>query len=1541
MKNTLFFIALFILTASLNAGTIEKTYYFKDVKTQQSGDYHLISFENTFLTGKTGEPTLPYNAIKLVLPQGEIAKYIEFVGEDEIQIPGYFNIYPSQESRPLSDNSPSNFIINEGVYNENSPYPENPVGELLTEYMNGYAIGLSSFTPLKYNPVTGIVSYFRKVRIIITTAPDPVSVAALQNLSSLDYTNERVRKFVQNPDLISQYPSKDGKSDDYQLLIITPSQFQNNFQGITDVYLEKGIKTEIITTEYIFANITGQDNQEKIRNLIIQEYQAHSLEYVLLGGDVEHVPYRGFYCHVQSSSVYEDDDIPADLYYSALDGNWNDDGDNLWGEPGEDDLLPDVAVGRFSFSDATELTHMINKTISYQNNPVLGELRDPLLAGENLWSGPDTWGADYLDLLIGHHEDNGYTTDGIPVDQNIETMYERDASWSGSDLIAKINSGKQFIHHVGHANATYVAHLYNSDITDANFYNANGIDHNFTIMQTHGCICGSFDYSDCILERMVSIQNFAVAVIGNSRYGWFNEGQTEGPAAHLHREMVDALYHKKMNHIGAAFMESKIQTAPWVTAPGQYEEGALRWNFYDINILGDPVLPVWTDEPITIQANYQTTIPVGVPSTSISVTSNGSPMENFACVIIKDGVLCGVGYTDASGNAQINFDPVFSTLGNAEIIVSGYNCLATSFPVTIVPNNGSYVIYSSHIIDDSQGNNNGEADFGEAVNLSIEVENAGSAQANNVQVTLSTTDTYVVIADDYEDYGNIPGSTTASIFNGFSFDVADNIPDQHEINFDIEITSDSKETWTSNFSIVVNAPVLEFGNLVIDDNVGGNGNGRLDPGETADIIVPVANNGHSLSPIAGANLSSLSSYISINTGSTSLGQIVAGNTVEALFNISCDPLTPIGTAVDLTVDVTSGNYGISNTFYQTIGLVLEDWETGSFSSYAWTFSGTADWFITEISPYEGTYCSQSGDVSDSQTSEMEVELYVTSADNISFYRKVSSESSYDYLRFYIDGNQQDQWSGEIAWSQVSYPVTTGLHTFKWTYYKDSSVSSGSDCGWVDYIVFPPVSPPPAPPDIEINPDYLEVTLPMDNQTVKTIAISNIGESDLGFSIIKNYQTDKSPKAYCSSVGGGGDEFIQNVTIGTIDNTTTQSNYADYTSMSTVVVPGMSYPITITNGDQNWSSDECGIWVDWNQNEDFSDDAPIVVTGTPGVGPYTANIVPPVDAMPGPTRMRVQIIYSATPDPCLASFSYGEVEDYTLIVESDFSDWLTFDPIAGTIPGMGTTDIEITFNSTGMGEGDYYADLKISSNDPVEPEVIIPCTLHVGDAGIDVSLSVLLEGPYSGSTMNTSLNTAGYLPLTQPYNVAPWNYPGTESVSSIPNSNVVDWVLVELRETSGGASTATPSTMIDRQAGFVLNNGTIINIDGASPLRFTVEITENLFVVVYHRNHLGIMTANAVTLSGGEYIYDFTTGEGQVYGGPNAHKEIATGVWGMVSGDADANGEIDNKDKNDFWKAQYGNVGYLSGDFDMNGIVGTADKTGKWEDNAGNCSQIVK
>ncbi len=223
-------------------------------------------------------------------------------------------------------------------------------------------------------------------------------------------------------------------------------------------------------------------------------------------------------------------------------------------------------------------------------------------------------------------------------------------------------------------------------------------------------------------------------------------------------------------------------------------------------------------------------------------------------------------------------------------------------------------------------------------------------------------------------------------------------------------------------------------------------------------------------------------------------------------------------------------------------------------------------------------------------------------------------------------------------------------------------------------------------------------------------------------------------------------------------------------------------------------------------------------------------------------------------------------------------------------------------------------------------------------GIDLDLIAFLEGPFSGTQMTTMLNTAGLIPFSQPFYIQPWQYTGSESVTSIPNANIVDWVLIELRDATDAAS-ANSTSVIARQAAFLTCNGTVVGLDGSSILSFDNSINHQLFVVVWHRNHLGIMAANAVTQSGGIYTYDFSTGAGQAYGGSSGQKEIGSVVWGMIAGDGNADGDINSDDKTNVWSSQAGTNGYKSGDFDMNGQVMNQDKNDVWVGNIGAESQV--
>lgn len=181
--------------------------------------------------------------------------------------------------------------------------------------------------------------------------------------------------------------------------------------------------------------------------------------------------------------------------------------------------------------------------------------------------------------------------------------------------------------------------------------------------------------------------------------------------------------------------------------------------------------------------------------------------------------------------------------------------------------------------------------------------------------------------------------------------------------------------------------------------------------------------------------------------------------------------------------------------------------------------------------------------------------------------------------------------------------------------------------------------------------------------------------------------------------------------------------------------------------------------------------------------------------------------------------------------------------------------------------------------------------------VTANLKVFLEGPYTGSAMTTTLNTNHFIPndSNDAYDTAAYGYTAS-SVDSMPNSNIVDWILVELR-----TGTASASKVVERAA-FIKSDGTIVDIDGSSPVTFTGISAGNYYVVVRHRNHLAIMSADSIPLSSSSVLYDFTTSQSQTYG-INPQKDLGAGIFGMISGDGNGNGGVNIVDNNLVWRVE--------------------------------------
>ena len=1039
MKKLSITLLLLFICVFASAQSITHTYHFDPPMVQQVDEYQILSFKGTISNGTVGEPVLPWHSVSLMLPQNTEAIAIHVTLSDFTELEGRYNLMPTQRTRPISDDSAFIFEKSKDLYQSNEAYPNKTFNAVSTQVLNGVSFAFGSFTPVKYKPASGQVSYAQTVTVTVEYQASRADNSC--KLWLRPETRNSIKHLAQNPEMLDSYARRDGNQPEYEMLLITPENYVESFGDYVSLYAGRGIRVHVTALQDIYAASTGRDNKEKIRNYIIDEYEKHGISMVLLGGDVDLVPYRSLWCHAQEGY---DDYVPSDSYYACLDGTLNDDGDNKWGEIGEDDLLPELAIARLPFNNADQLEIILSKTFSYLTSPVLGEFRKPILAGEHLGDG--VYASQDLEHLIGEVNFNGYTTYGYPEDYDFVRVYETPTHWwDPEELAAAINSGSQYVNHFGHANTSYVAGWYNWDITPNFFAGANGTDHNYFIFKSQGCICGDFA-DDCILERMVVNETGAVAAIGNSRYGWYNQAG-DGPSAHYHRELIDAYCHDRMAGLGEALRESKIQTSPFITMDG--EIGVLRWSFYALNALGDVGLSAWFDEPFTPNIECATTLPVGTNRIPVTVKDeNGNGVYNFECRLFKGEELIALANTDENGEAELRFDAVNNN-DVLDLYITGMNGWPQHLELDFDNTNCAHVLFDSYTLNDPDD----QVDFNESQTIDINFRNVGNLAANNVSATLSCEDPYITVTQGTATVGNVSSYGTVNLEEAFAFTVSDDVPDQTVVTFTLTCT-DGNETWVSRFDMTLNAP--DFGAIVtVLEEVSGNGNGHADSGETLTLHFTGKNTGHSLAPNSVFGVFCSAPEIIFNQNHFSVGNLAVGDTFTVDFTMSIAEARS-ATAIELILATYSGNYVVYDSYFVNVDSEMEDFETGDFSKFDWQFEGEGGWEIVSHGVYEGSYCAHTTEMGHNSHAVMSLDYDFACDNEISFYVKTSTETGYDFLNFYVDDERMGRWAGETGWTLVSYMIPQGSHHLTWSYVKDGGATGGQDCVWVDNIVLPPM-----------------------------------------------------------------------------------------------------------------------------------------------------------------------------------------------------------------------------------------------------------------------------------------------------------------------------------------------------------------------------------------------------------------------------------------------------------------------------------------------------
>ncbi len=1000
-----------------------------DVKTK-GGNFTEVFIPGFIGTGKPGLPQLPYISKIIAIPvNADISVNYVNTKISQVDLNQYgFNtkIVPAQPSIAKNvDLSTVSFVKNEEAYGKSSYESHIPVRVEEIGYMRGYRLAQVIYTPVEYNPIKNEMKVYDHIKVEVTfenadiarteemkTSHYSPMFETVLNQNILNYTSPNIR------DALTRFPVK--------YVIISDPMFQaqlqpfiewKKMQGFQVIEKYKGDPEVGSTKESIKAYLQGLWNSATTEN--------PAPTYLLIVGDHGQIP---------GWTGTTETDHKTDLNYVRLQGI---------------DYLPEMYYGRFSANTTSELQPQIDKTLYYEKY----QIADPTYLGKSvLIAGVDqTYGPKHANAQI-NYASTQYVN---PAHGTTPFIHLYPASQNAvSAILNEFNQGVGFGNYTAHGDwdGWYDPAFSNTNVS--NMQNAN----KYSFMIGNCCLTNKFDVTTCFGEALLRAANKgAIGYIGGTNVSYWDEDYWWGvgftgsapqngnavPYNANQLGMYDKLFHTH-NEVYDNWYTSQGQIVYSGNLAVQQSSSSLKDYYWEIySLMGDPSLVPYMRIPDSNPANYLTTLFIGMDIYSIT----GSTPHSFVSLSMN-GVILGTGLTDENGALDLEITPI-TTPGTAKLVISAQNNIPIISDIQVITNQGAYIVFENCTLGLS---GNTELDYNSNTPLSVSVRNIGNVDAQSLTAVIRSLTPFVVVTDSTANVSTISANGNYNFSNGFQITSLSNSPDNTMADLQLIVTDTQNHSWTSAFSLHLNAPNIQAGTITIDDS-NGNNNGHLDPGETVSLIIPVQNTGHALSQNGNLSIESLNPLVTLSTHSIQVNSIEAGQSANYIVNVTADAGTAVGTVVnlgyfiDLNSQVYQGSYALS------VGLIIESFETGNFTANPWIL-GTPSWTIINTNAFDGTYCAKSGTISDNGVTTLSIINEASSAGVIKFAYKVSSEPSYDFLQFYIDNDLIDSWSGSLAWSETEFNVAAGNHTYKWQYKKDIRLSNGSDCAWIDKIIFP-------------------------------------------------------------------------------------------------------------------------------------------------------------------------------------------------------------------------------------------------------------------------------------------------------------------------------------------------------------------------------------------------------------------------------------------------------------------------------------------------------
>lgn len=820
----------------------------------------LVDGYNTF--NYLDYPPIPYRVFSVLVPQGDEVTSVSLVVDEKLELDPSIPL-ALFEGDYLDDGSKMGVVTHrEEVATGASIFPRWQVRHLGSSYHRGYRIATFAIYPIRYNLDSGRLILEKEVTVTVETGPAPIDTERLERMRYVPGFRERARieaeSKVINPELAITYnfnevaaektqkgfmptyfPSLEGS--EVSFVIVTNEEMAPAFQILADWKTKKGVPAVVRTVEWISQNYrSGADMGESVRIFIQEAYAKWGVNWVMLGGDSDVIPARLAYC-----TFYTGDFIPTDMYYSCLDGTWNDDRDSLWGEayhsawdPGDDvDLYSEVYLGRMPASDYYEAEILVNKVINYAT-PADTQSKDKFLILAEVIFPSDYNPGDDIILDGAEISEDVYLSHliGNP-DVTTLRLYETCQLYSGTvcltveESLDSLNAGANHVMHIGHG------YKYNMSVGNGNIlnYDASNLTNGDALfaMYLMNCTNVAFD-TDCLAEYfLLNPDGGAFAVTGASRSAFPSASR---PYLNYYYEL---LYVDNEVRLGTLYTKSR---EPFT--PSAYGETADRWTHYIYNYLGDPEVNIFQGETKTFTANIPASAGFGPNDISVQVQSGGSPYESALVCLYKEGDDYVYDYTDATGT--ILFEDFNCKMdGVIGVTVTGRNHCRYVDTIQVLEESNPFLRVQNTAIDDNIiGNGDDILDAGEMVSLHIKLRNTGQSGATKLYAIIRSDDPEVSISDSVGLYPDIPSGTEAYGLDGFAFSVGSNVVDEHPVEFTIDIHDSMGGFWSEQFAYEVRAPEIElFVNILSDTIPYGNNNGVIENGETFLIKIGVKNFG--------------------------------------------------------------------------------------------------------------------------------------------------------------------------------------------------------------------------------------------------------------------------------------------------------------------------------------------------------------------------------------------------------------------------------------------------------------------------------------------------------------------------------------------------------------------------------------------------------------------------------------------------------------------------------------------------------------------------